>query len=178
MKKKALLLSIFLLTACSKPEPVSEDMVRIIVEQGYNFSVVQNTIEIKRGENATFHVKKNPFSEVLDISYTNYTIENYQGRSFDLTLHDVMYSLVLTITMSDASVAYHANGGESYNEKENIRSPLDAIHLRQNSLDGTELFYKKGYLAIGWNTKMDGSGRYVPFGSRIPYGVTDLFVQW
>ena len=142
MKKKALLLSIFLLTACSKPEPVSEDMVRIIVEQGYNFSVVQNTIDIKRGENATFHVKKNPFSEVLDISYTNYTIENYQGRSFDLTLHDVMYSLVLTITMSDASVAYHANGGESYNEKENIRSPLDAIHLRQNSLDGTDLFYK------------------------------------
>ena len=178
MKKKALLLSIFLLTACSKPEPVSEDMVRIIVEQGYNFSVVQNTIEIKRGENATFHVKKNPFSEVLDISYTNYTVENYQGRPFDLTLDDVMYSLVLTITMSDASVAYHANGGESYNEKENIRSPLDAIHLRQNSLDGTELFYKKGYLAIGWNTKMDGSGQYVPFGSRIPYGVTDLFVQW
>ena len=65
MKKKALLLSIFLLTACSKPEPVSEDMVRIIVEQGYNFSVVQNTIEIKRGENATFHVKKNPFSFLL-----------------------------------------------------------------------------------------------------------------
>ena len=57
--------------------------------------------------------------------------------------------------------------------------PLNQSHLRINTLQGSKLFYRHGYVLIGWNTAADGSGAAVGLGGRIAAQANrTLYAQW
>ena len=60
-----------------------------------------------------------------------------------------------------------------------ISMEIKQYHLRENSLNGYEYLKPiKGYQLDCWNTKEDLRGENVYFGSRIPYGVKDLYAKY
>ena len=86
-----------------------------------------------------------------------------------------------TVEAMEEAIIYDANGGycrESPDETA-CRVPIDATHLRTNTLPGTDYFLYPGHALIGWNTAPDGSGQSVGLGSRVKAvpGMT-LYAQW
>ena len=66
------------------------------------------------------------------------------------------------------TIIYSANGGSTKCGDENIYYPhTKANHIRINTIQGSNAFYKEGYLLDSWNTKPDGSGERVGLGSRV-----------
>lgn len=73
---------------------------------------------------------------------------------------------------------YDANGGTTL-DGAILQTPLSKVHLRTNTALGQNMFTREGYVLIGWNTKPDGTGTAVGFGSRTK-GMDDgiLYAQW
>ncbi|MCR4698316.1 MAG: hypothetical protein K5762_03010, partial [Bacilli bacterium] len=72
---------------------------------------------------------------------------------------------------------YHAGAGSFISSEEEVMVvPVKGVHLRENSLNGYDYLQEKpGYQLDCWNTKADGSGENVYFGSRVPYNTSDLY---
>ena len=81
-------------------------------------------------------------------------------------------------------VTYHANGGKIYgSEDETVTDAFKhEVYLYQAALGewGFKTFYREGYAPIEYNTKPDGSGEAISFGSRIFTDAkkVDLYVIW
>lgn len=73
-----------------------------------------------------------------------------------------------------------ANGGQPLTGTESIVSfPLSRTHLRTNTPMGHALFHREGYAPLCWNTRADGTGAIIPFGSRTDLpGGSMLYMQW
>lgn len=81
----------------------------------------------------------------------------------------------------DANAMYvDANGGVSIQGGETrIAFAMSKTHLRTNTPLGHTLFSRESYVPLCWNTKSDGTGEQIPFGSRADsVGGTVLYMQW
>ena len=79
--------------------------------------------------------------------------------------------------LTEIDLNYHA-GTSSFisTSEESIAVSYKGEHLRTNALNGYEYLKEKtGYQFDCWNTKADGSGENVYFGSKVPYDTTDLY---
>lgn len=81
----------------------------------------------------------------------------------------------------DANAMYmDANGGVPIRGGETRAAfALSKTHLRTNTPLGHAFFSRDGYAPLCWNTKPDGTGEQIPFGSRVDSaGGTVLYMQW
>lgn len=76
----------------------------------------------------------------------------------------------------EIEITYHSDDGT---ERVIRQKPSDR-HLRFNTLSARYAFERDGYIQTGWNTKADGGGDHIGFGSR--YGRYDkelsLYAEW
>ena len=73
-----------------------------------------------------------------------------------------------------------ANGGEPLDGGEIRRAfPLDKRQLRTNTPLGQQMFSRPGFVPLCWNTRPDGAGEDIPFGSRVTARAGDvLYLRW
>lgn len=190
-----------MLAGCGSEVQMKPQLCTIVLERGEGFTAPKKVQTAERGSNVEFLLTMEEGYQFLGTDYgaaeqkhraavgkDMYGIRYCSGgRQILLTLYDVKYSESIKIETqkSDREITYHANGGELLQEREghantqsiSIVSP--ASHLRPNTAIGTELFERKGYTLTGWNTKADGSGEQIGFGSRCDWKKgMELFAQW
>lgn len=180
MKRKAvfplLMILILLLFGCDKGIDTS---VQISLVEADGFTVEQNGIWVKPGENAVFLLEVEPGLTVGDTDFGGeHSVRMINGK-LELTLEAVQYPSRVRLYLTDqfASVTYCPNGGEG---AETTRIYDVTTHIRPNTSIGTDLFTREGYTLTGWNTAPDGSGTRVGLGSRVTAdqrGLT-LYAQW
>ncbi len=75
---------------------------------------------------------------------------------------------------------YEGNGGALRGRAgDSLSREITYAHRRENTLQGTAWFERKGYVLTGWNTQPDGGGLSVGLGSRIdPPWDGVLYAQW
>lgn len=149
---------------------------RVILEEGEGFTCSDHTQMARRGSDVTFYVEPMDGYEITGSDYENTTVSASQENGILITLHEVRYSTIVTLTVkkSDAILLYHYNDGTG---QEPVQVPVTTSHLRWNT--ATTLFTRDGYTLTGWNTRPDGSGVAIGLGSRIdPQDGPDLYAQW
>ncbi len=167
-----------ILSGCSDRSFVRNEKVKVMVERSHDYYVEHPIEEVEKGEDITFHVHLFTPGEVTYVSYENHEILNVTNTGFDLLLKDIQYSFIVNMEVSKQGLHYYGNGGLNKDGREVVFSPIHNYHLRENSLNAYSIFYKEGYLPLGWNTSSDGSGTFISFGSRIPKGVSSLYAMW
>ena len=199
--KKVLLLLSFLLTSCQMwPEGFScSDSLKVMIEDNRFFQVTKPIVEVKRGEDALFRIEFVQGYTFDSCSYEDYEIHVNQDDSFGLTIQNVYYSVVVSLTAKkeikvitrseddqqdstntdelDAGHVYHCGISTFQNrDSDTLNVECSHTHLKDNSLNGYEILNEvEGYQLSGWNTSEDMSGKTILFGSRIPYGIKDLY---
>lgn len=72
-----------------------------------------------------------------------------------------------------------ANGGISGTGEQRIALAVSRTHLRTNTPMGQQLFQREGFAPLCWNTKPDGSGEDISFGSRTDSVESQvLYMKW
>lgn len=169
-----------IISGCSKQSPtIRTDLCTVVIERGSDFSAVVPVKTVERGGDVTFDIKLYYGGMISSVDYEDHTLVEGDG-SARLTLHNVRYSTVVSLSVSHEYVRYDANGGTPVSGTESVvRVPVDFKHLRLNTARGTELFRRDGYVLTGWNTRPDGSGLHVGLGSRIAW-TPDLmlYAEW
>lgn len=83
----------------------------------------------------------------------------------------------------DNTIIYHGNGGETKCGDDIIFYPhIKGNHIRINTIQGSNVFKRIGFMLDSWNTEQDGSGTRVGLGSRIKIPnetePINLYAQW
>lgn len=179
MKKKrlsALFLLIFFLVGCTPELSVRAYDCRVVLEDGAGFFCSDHVQIVRRGTDVTFYLTPMDGYEITGSDYANTTVSYSRENGVFVTLHNVRYSTVVTLTVkkSDTSLLYHINDGTA---QPPVSVPVTPSHLRWNT--ATMLFEREGYTLTGWNTQPDGSGTAIGLGSRVdPAEGPDLYAQW
>ena len=157
----------------------------IVIEEGQGFTVENNTCSVKKGRDASFKINLEDGYQLAGAQYPDYSIQQADiGNSITLTLQKVRYSelVSLDIKKSNLNINYFANGGirlDNGSASEAVQVAVLPSHLRVNTAKGTDIFSRKGYTLIGWNTASDGSGEHIGLGSRVE--ITNemlLYAEW
>jgi len=157
----------------------------IVIEEGQGFTVENNTCSVKKGRDASFKINLEDGYQLAGAQYPDYSIQQADiGNSMTLTLKKVRYSelVSLDIKKSDLNINYFANGGirlDNGSASEAVQVAVLPSHLRVNTAKGADIFSRKGYTLIGWNTASDGSGEHIGLGSRVE--ITNemlLYAEW
>jgi len=157
----------------------------IVIEEGQGFTVENNTCSVKKGRDASFKINLEDGYQLAGAQYPDYSIQQADiGNSITLTLKKVRYSelVSLDIKKSNLNINYFANGGirlDNGSASEAVQVAVLPSHLRINTAKGTDIFSRKGYTLIGWNTASDGSGEHIGLGSRVE--ITNemlLYAEW
>lgn len=121
-------------------------------------------------------------AEAYALYQTSYFWSVHASRIRPDAVQEVAAAPTATATpVPDANAMYvDANGGVSTQGGETrIAFALSKTHLRTNTPLGHTLFSREGYAPLCWNTKADGTGEQIPFGSRADsVGGTVLYMQW
>ena len=202
MKVKVWWIFILLGLSSCKESFASSHHVKVMMEEGQSYFVSDPIQEIDKGEDVTFHVRINPDYIFDSCSYRNYQVKE-EDHKLILTLLDIKYSLIVSLSLKEVKeeasfsstekiddsssspslpiikeyMNYHA-GLSSFlsTEEETLPIAIENHHLRENAINGYQYYQNKdGYQFDCFNTKEDNSGENVYFGSRIPYGVKDLY---
>lgn len=191
MRKSKMILTlstVLLLCSCSNDSSlfsVSDSKVKVIFEDNERIRMDQKIYEVEKGSNLTVFLD---YEEGFTFSGINYAASDYtvdDSQDVTLTLYDIKYPLRLSIENKPSGIliSYYPNGGNfldnSQKEHQNVIDPL-IHHQRPNVSIGTDLFYREGYIQVGWNTEKDGTGTHVGLGSRItPNGnQMNLYAEW
>lgn len=181
--KKLLLLILALclfLSGCVTPAS-SPDTCTVLFEDNPDLLFSRQVCQVERFGSLSVSVGVPKGQRIASVGYGDYTVSAKTDQSehydyYTVTLRRIRYSALVRITTAPAyTTAYHGDGGESITVEE------DSPHLYFNTLPWREQFRREGYLPMGWNTRPDGSGTYVGFGSRIDHTSAshlDLYVQW
>lgn len=112
--------------------------------------------------------------------YSERLFGNPDGSSMPTGTEKAMDITVTDTTEDEEVITYQANGGIGKDKTTTtVIIPMTTGHLRTNTALGTQLFEREGYVPVGWNTKADGTGEAVGFGSRINRRKDlTLYAQW
>lgn len=152
----------------------NSDYIRVILLEGDGYSCANNSILIKRGEDASFSIHLEDGVAITSSSYGEYSIEQLESRSV-ISFSNVLYPVRISLETSEDLIFYWP---DYIDDESPISSPKYNSHLRENALSGLTHFSREGYIQTGWNTGKEGSGEWIPLGGRIPYGVDNLFAVW
>lgn len=169
---------------CVPREPVQENICHLVLEEGEGFIVKDPVRTVKAGSDLAFEIALEDGYQLSGTDYGGEYETDYgsDGNTVSVVLRNIKYSetVCLQVEKGEYEICYHANGGTPLEGKEEtVRLYYRGTHLRINTSVGTELFARKGYTQIGWNTEADGSGIQIGLGSRVEWreGLT-LFAQW
>ena len=179
-----LLLIVTGLIGCKQKEPEKEQLCHIVIEKGDGYQVTDPVRTIKSGSDVSFTVTLDNNWQLLGTDYHGETeiIKDDDGKTVEIVLHEVKYSESICIQAEKGKyeILYDANGGQNTSgDSEKVSICYRGTHQRINTSIGTDLFFRKGYTLLGWNTRADGSGQAVGLGSRIAWkaGLV-LYAQW
>ena len=179
-----LLLIVTGLIGCKQKEPEKEQLCHIVMEKGDGYQVTDPVRTIKSGSNVSFTVTLDNNWQLLGTDYHGETeiIKDDDGKTVEIVLHEVKYSESICIQAEKGKyeILYDANGGQNTSgDSDRASICYRGTHQRINTSIGTDLFFRKGYTLLGWNTRADGSGQAVGLGSRIAWkaGLV-LYAQW
>lgn len=173
---------LFLTAGCASPRIPSPDCT-VVFEDNPSLFFSNQIFEINPSEDLSVSVGVPHGERIASVNYEDYTVSAKTGESqsydyYTLTLHGIRYSAVIRLSTAPAySTTYHAG----YGIGESITLWEDSPHLRFNTLPYQEQFTRNGYTPIGWNTRPDGSGIHIGFGSRIDHRAVqhlDLYAEW
>ncbi len=167
-----------LLCACAPP-PAGTDTntCTVLVEDGTGYFVRNRVQRVRPGADVTFEVELYNGCWIAGADYSGYSLEQDE-ISATLTLHDVRYSTVVSLSTAYETVTYHANGGQTVSGEDAVRLAPYTGHLRMNTARGGELFTREGYVLTGWNTEADGSGTHIGLGSRTEKSQREFYAEW
>ena len=150
-------------------------LIKVMIEEGDNYSVAQPVQEVSKGSDAVFDVSVTNSATFVTATYDNYEVTNETHKGFTITLKNIQYPTVVSLAVADEKIAYF-----DFSEARNpaVRKPKVKAHLKENTINGYTNFTRDGYIPLGWNTRRDYTGTYVPFGSRMPFSTKALFIQW
>ena len=173
-----LMLMLLLLCGCAEqPETPSYITVSLALPEGCG--VLENGLRITSGQDAVFELVVEEGYEFSRVDYDGEYTTEYKHGVLYLRLLSVRYSTMAPVTLTSrfCSITYEPNGGEGAAETVTYDR---SNHLRPNTSIGIDLFDRKGFTLIGWNTAPDGSGISVGLGSRVsvPDGKLTLYAQW
>lgn len=161
----------------------SRQTCAVVLEDNEAFEVKTPVLHPDRGTDAVFSLRVKEGYTLTGVDYENYSMES-DGAETILTLHEVFYPTVISVTAKKADVTfqYAANGGlrlDGGSSDIPITVSVTDSKLRHNTSIGIDLFAREGYTLTGWNTSADGTGTAVGLGSRIGWteGLT-LYAQW
>lgn len=161
-------------------------LCHIVMEEGEGFFVKNPVQTVERGRDAVFFLQLEngyEWEEPDDGIHTFVFSDSGDGKTASLTIKNVQYSETLRVfAKKNRRIAYYANGGIRLDGgalDEGILQPAPDTHLRVNTLPGTDLFAKEGFVQTCWNTRPDGSGESIGLGSRVDFkeGMA-LYAQW
>lgn len=176
----AVLLCALLLAGCVSPRTPALRCT-VLIEDHRELSFPRQSFEVTRYDSLSVTVGVPKGQRISSVSYENYSISSRQSQSehydyYTVTLHQIRYSTLVRFTTAPAyTTDYHIGSEEAISVLE------ESPHLYFNTLPYQEQFQKEGFAAIGWNTRPDGSGTAVGFGSRIDHrdcSHLDLYVQY
>lgn len=173
-----------LLSACTSSSSKDDEKVRVIIEDNAHVSIDSQIIEVDFGSDISVTLTCDKDYSILSADYPDASFKEQKDGSTLLTLHDVRYPVVVSLNIEENPyhITYHANGGTPVSDNNtDVTKAYSSKKLRPNTLLGSTLFSKEGYTLIGWNTMADGTGDYVPCGSRISMAdnkTLDLYAQW
>lgn len=160
------LAALLLIPGCKREQEKSEQC-RVVLEECRDVIPDKKSMDTNRGENVSFILNLKNGCVVTGTDYDNYEISN-ENKKTVLTLKNVRYSMVVKLNTAYDCRTYFPNGGEG----ESIRVPASD----KTGNTRTESFFREGYIQNGWNTKADGSGEHIGFGSRSE--CDKLYAQW
>ena len=179
-----LLLIVTGLIGCKQKEPEKEQLCHIVMEKGDGYQVTDSVRTIKSGSDVSFTVTLDNNWQLLGTDYHGETeiTKDDDGKTVEIVLHEVKYSESICIQAEKGKyeILYDANGGQNTSgDSDRVSICYRGTHQRINTSIGTDLFFRKGYTLLGWNTRADGSGQAVGLGSRIAWkaGLV-LYAQW
>lgn len=149
--------------------------IRVGIEEGEDYLVKENFIEIEAGSDASFHLTLLHGAVVESVDYESYEIQPlYDGCG--ITLKNVQYATVVSVKTTIDGVTIHAGEG-SFVEGggTSVRLPKYHTRNRENAPVGSRYLRKDGYVQIGWNDKEDLSGDFYGFGWRYAPEINDLY---
>lgn len=199
MKRRVLLVFIaliaslcgLLLFACDTPKDKSVEFTVVIVD-GEGFSVENNGVRVKRGENAVLKILLDDRRDIFSVDCDDYTLEYLDMTDSDaaswhvnMTVNNVRRNMRISITTGnpfdkdEIRIDYFLMGGTLANGGIVKRVYPDlTYHLRANTDIGTDI-KRDGYTLIGWNTRPSGKGTHIGLGSRVTVSkATRLFAEW
>ncbi len=182
MCKRVMFLLILLLLIQMYPTLAQEEEILVFIETGNGFTVEENGLRIRSGEDAVFAVRMDRGVILTGTDYQGETGIETHDRDITLTLRAVQFPtrVRLSVSTKNCTVTYDANGGIHRNGTETTVEKRYSLstHLRPNT--ETNLFVKEGCTLLCWNTRSDGKGERVGLGSRVTpvNGQAKLFAQW
>ena len=132
-----------------------------MIEEG-DFTCEKNVLTGKRGNDYTFDISLSINKMISQISYSNYSFEEYvnesnQTRNNKITFHNVMYSTSVTLEVVNAYKIKYVT------EDLNIEEYTKQNHTRINTKNDYNTFQKPGFSLLGW----ENNGEIVSLGSRV-----------
>ena len=109
MKHKLLnlcFMMLFSLSSCKAETSAKSEKIKVMLERGANYFVSNPIQEIYPGQDCLFEVALIKDARLVSVSYPDYRIIQ-DDRLMKLSLLNVMYPLVVTLEVSDATLSYH-----------------------------------------------------------------------
>ena len=161
-----LLLIVTGLIGCKQKEPEKEQLCHIVMEKGDGYQVTDSVRTIKSGSDVSFTVTLDNNWQLLGTDYHGETeiIKDDDGKTVEIVLHEVKYSESIYIQAEKGKyeILYDANGGQNTSgDSDRVSICYRGTHQRINTSIGTDLFFRKGYTLLGWNTR-PGCGTWKP----------------
>lgn len=175
-----MLSAVLLLWGCQALESEHTTAITVALEEIPGCTVIDNGRIIEPGEDVVFELCMDEGIMFSSVDYSGeYYLDIRNGR-YLLYLLDVQYPtrVRMNLTTHYRTIVYHSNGGEGDFVTRNYDM---SFHVRPNTSIGTDLFSRRGYTLVGWNTEPDGSGVPVGLGSRVsvkPLEPLNLYAQW
>ena len=139
----------------------------VVIEDCEDVIPDRREADVIRGEDVSFTLTLKNGCVVTGTDYEDSEISG-SGDKVVLTLRNVQYSAVVKLSTSYELRIYDPNGGKG----ESVR--MAASDTVTNTR--TKPFIREGYIQTGWNTKPDGSGEHIGFGSRTRCDL--LYAEW
>ncbi len=161
-----LLLLLSILSGCGSPDE-KKRMCSVVLEECQDVIPDRQSVDVGVDEDVTFVLSGKNGCIVSGTDYKDYTLKQSDGKTL-LTLHQVRYSTVVQLQTTYAVRTYFVNGGDGDDRCEPF-----APDVKNTS---TSSFQREGYIQTGWNTKADGTGTHIGFGSRTDE--KELYAEW
>ena len=170
------LLCLLCLCGCAQPPMSPTLLCRVVLEEGDGFTCDDYTRTVRPGDSVDFCIMCDDGYEIVGADCENASLASKRGGMTILTLSDLRYSTVVSLTVKKTEVCLSYDPNDESGSAP-VQCKVAPTHMRWNTAGS--IFTREGYTLTGWNTAQDGSGTAVGLGGRVQGedGLT-LYAQW